>query len=168
MGAEDNIVRSTIYCPKYLHDKAKEANINISHELTCYLETILFGDNVTDVNYQYEQLFQRKKNLELELVTINSRLTKLKKLIKEHDSKLIVEKNKFNKFMNHCRGILKNSVDGQIPVDENKICSYWEKDYFQGNGLDKKMVLTVFKLVENDKFDFETFKSIKRGESLGY
>ena len=88
MVKEDNIVRSTIYCPKYLHNKAKEAGVNISKELTSYLETILFGDNVHDVKHQMEQLRNKKKTLQTELAAVDNRMKELSKIIVELDSKL--------------------------------------------------------------------------------
>jgi len=167
LSKEDNIVRTTAYMPKYLHNKAKEAGINISKELTTYLETILFGDNTTDVKYQMDQLRDKKKTLEVEITTVNMRIKDLEKLLDEHDSKLVVEKKRYQRFVNHCRGQIKNSELGHISIDYQHLKSYWGKDYFSNNGMNMGDVKDILHRVKKDSFSFEDFQSIRRGGSLG-
>jgi len=166
MVVEENIVRSTIYCPRYLHNKAKEAGINISRELTNYLETILFGDNVMDVNYQLDQLRDKKKILQIELTTVNSRIEELNKLVDEHDVKITAEKNLYDKFLNHCKGHIKNSMDNNLPLNVKRLGLYWNQDYFSGNGLNEKSVLRVIDCVKKQVFSFDDFQSLRRGDDF--
>lgn len=167
MSNEDGIVRTTAYMPKYLHNKAREAGINISKELTTYLETVLFGDNTTDVQYQMDQLQNKKKSLEIELTTVSSRITDLEKLLKEHDSKLISEKKKFQRFINHCKSHIRNSETGKISIDYEHLKTYWCKDYFPSNGMKVGEVKDILYTVKKDKFCFEDFQTLCRGGSFG-
>ena len=161
--SEDNIIRSTIYCPRYLHNKAKEAGINISKELTNYLETILFGDNAGDVQYQLDQLYNKKKTLEVELVTVQSRIGELERIVSEHDARLIVEKKFYDKFLKHCQGHIKNSEIGNISLDCNHLCHYWKKEYFD-NSISEVFVKKVLYQVKQEDFSFEQFQRFRRGD----
>lgn len=164
MVSEENIIRSTYYCPKYLHNKAKEAGINISKELTTYLETILFGDNVCDVTHQREQLAQKKKSLEIELTSINSRILELDNLIEEHDVKLAIDQKLFDRFLNHCKGRIKNAESGQMSIDYRHLLTYWKKDYFPGNGMNEKTTIQIIDKIRKNSFEFEDFKALRKGD----
>jgi len=167
MKGEDGIVRSTFYCPQYLHNKAKEAGLNISKELKNYLETILFGDNTGDINYQLEELVAKKKTLEVELTSVKSRIKELRVLLSEHDFKLATEKKLYDKFLNHCKGHIKNSQDSNIPLNVKRLGSYWRQDYFSGNGLSESNVLKVINTVKKDCFSFDDFTRLRRGDVFG-
>jgi|GEM_PF-5209612 len=167
MGAEDNIIRSTYYCPKYLHNKAKEAGINISKEIQNYLETVLFGDNVCDVQYQREELIKKKKTLEVQLTSINSRIGELDKIIEEHDVKLQAQKAEYMKFINHCKSRIKNSKQMGIAHDFTRIKHFWKKEYFGENGLTDGKVKQILSMVDNEKFSMDHFKELKRGAFVG-
>lgn len=164
MVNEESIVRSTIYCPRYLHNKAKEAGINISRELKNYLETILFGDNVFDVKQQLEELLDKKKTLQVELATVTSRIDELNKLMGEHDVKAAAEKNLYKKFLNHCKGHIKNSMDNGLPLNVKRMCSYWTQDFFSGNGLNERSALKVLDGVKKQSFSFDDFQVLRRGD----
>jgi len=160
---EDHIIRSTIYFPRYLHNKAKEAGINISKEIKNYLETILFGENVGDVQYQLEQLYTKKKTLEVEIVTVKSRIDELEKKASEHDVKLIAEKKFYDKFLKHCQGHIKNSEIGKHSLDYNHLCHYWKKEYFDNN-IDRVFVKDVLHMIKQNDFSFEQFQKSRRGD----
>jgi len=165
MVDEEYIVRSTIYCPRYLHNKAKEAGINISKELKNYLETILFGDNVHDVKYQMEQLQGKKKTLQTELMAIDSRMKELNKIMAEHDSKLLAEKSLFNRFCNSCRNHLRNAEKGNIDLDVKRVIGFWKKDYFVCDGMNEKIAMCIIRDIEKDAFSFDDFTRLRRGDT---
>jgi len=165
MVQEDNIIRSTIYCPKYLHNKAKEAGVNISKELTSYLETILFGDNVHDVKFQMEQLRNKKKTLQTELAAVDSRMKELTKIMSEHDSKLVAEKNLFTRFCNSCLNHLRNAEKGNVSFDFKRVIGFWKKDYFGCDGMNEKIAMQIVRDVEKDCFSFDDFTRLRRGDS---
>ena len=163
---EDSITRTTVYLPNYLHAKMREAGINLSRETTNYLETILFGDKVTDIYHQLQQLEDREKTLQIELTTIRARRSELQKLANEHDAKLSAEKNLCSRFLMHCKGHIKNAKTGKLSLDLSKLKRYWRQDYFPGNGLSEKDVDFVLNLVDKDKFTFDQFKVLRRGDTL--
>lgn len=160
---ENNIIRSTIYCPRHLHNKAKEAGINISKEVKNYLETILFGDNVGDVQYQLEQLYDKKKTLEIELTTVKSRIGELEQIISEHDSKRVVEQKFYDKFLKQCLSHIRNSEIGNISLDYNHLCHYWKKEYFD-NSINEGLVKDILYSVKQNQFSFEQFQKFRRGD----
>jgi len=164
MTGEDGIVRSTFYCPEYLHNKAKEAGINISKELKNYLETILFGDNVHDVKYQMEQLRNKKKTLQTELVAVDSRMKELDKIISEHDGKLLAEKNLFTRFYNSCRNHIRNAEQGNINLNAKRLIGFWKKDFFSCDGMNEKTVMCILNDVKEKEFSFDDFTRLRRGD----
>lgn len=163
---EENITRSTVYMPKYLHNKAKQAGLNLSQEVKTYLETILFGDDTQDVSFQLNQLINKKKQLQIELTTVDARIVELETLMKEHDGKKQFEQKLFQKFVNHCKGHIKNSTDNNLPLNTKHLMSYWQKDYFPDNGLKEKNVLVVLDQIKKDCFDFDCFQQLRRGDMI--
>lgn len=166
MSREDSITRTTCYLPSYLHTKAQEAGLNLSKELKLYLETVLFGDQVSDIQHQLDQLDNRIRSIKIELTSLNARRKELLKIVNEHDAKLSAEKNLCSRFLMHCKGHIKNAKTGKLSLDLSKLKRYWRQDYFPGNGLSEKDVDFVLNLVDKDKFTFDQFKVLRRGDTL--
>lgn len=152
--------------PKYLHSKAKESGLNLSKEITFYLNTVLFGDQVSDVNYQLEQINNRLKDIDIEKTTLLTRKSELEKIINEHDLKLSVEKTLYNRFINHVNNRIDNSINGNITLDINRILNFWASDFFPGNGVNKQTVIDVFELAKKNDFNFDDFCCIRRCGSI--
>jgi len=167
MSREDHITRTTLYLESHLHSKAKEAGVNLSKEVSRYLETILFGDDVGDVQYQLSHVDERIKDLNTELTSLKARREQLIGMIDEHDAKLVVEQNVFNKFINHVTNILSNKDTG-YSIDVSRLKSHWKRDYFSNNGrLSDKIVKNVIHKVDVKKFTFDDFQLLRRGADFG-
>jgi len=167
MGSnEHKITRTTIYLPSYLHAKAKESEINFSKEFQRYLEMMLFGENTSDVEFQYNKLCEREQNLQIELTSIKSRKDELKKLLDKHDARLEAEQHLYHKFVGHVNNCITNSVQGGIGLDFNKLRSHWRSDFFPENGLKTHTVEQVLHLVDSGHFDFDCFEKLRKGDIL--
>ena len=60
MGCEDDVVRTTIYMPKYLYQEKKrrergDEKFNLSQTVTTILETQFFGDGSSNLQFELEQ-----------------------------------------------------------------------------------------------------------------
>ena len=166
-SSENKIKRTTLYIPDYLHAKAKEANINFSKEFQRYLEMMLFGENTSDVQFQYDKLCERERNLQVEITSIKSRKDELKKLLDKHDARVEAEQHLYHKFIGHVNNCITNSIKGGIGLDLNKICSHWKNDFFPENGLKTKTVEQVLHMVDGGRFDFDCFERLRKGDILG-
>jgi len=163
---ENAISRTTLYLPKYLHSAAKEAGLNFSQEFKRYLETVLFGEETCDLQYQLNKVQERKKQLQIELNSLNSREEELSKLLDEHDVKLTAEKELFKKFLGYMNNRIKNAESGGVGFDFNQAAHYLKQDFFPKNGLNASMVHDIIRLVKKNDFDFENFKTLRKGGSL--
>ena len=164
--SENNIKRTTIYLPKYLHSKAIEARINFSKEFQIYLETVLFGENTADVQFQYDKLCEREQNLQIELMSIKSRKDELKKLLDKHDARVQHEQSLYDKFIRHVHNRITNSKKANIPLNVDQLRVFWRNDFFPENGLKNRTVEQVIDLVDCDKFDFDCFRRLRKGDVL--
>ena len=164
--SENNIKRTTIYLPKYLHSKAIEAKINFSKEFQRYLEMMLFGENTSDVQFQYDQLVERERSLQIELTSITTRKDELKKLLDKHDARVEAEQHLYYKFVGHVNNCITNSIKGGIGLDLNKLRSHWRSDFFPENGLKTCTVEQVLHLVDGGRFDFDCFEKLRKGDVL--
>lgn len=94
---------------------------------------------------------------------LQTRKEQLVKVMDEHDAKLSAEQNTYTKFLSHCKGHIKNSLDvGQLP-DLTKLKHYWKEDFVGNNGLKEKDVKSILFLVKKNSFSFNQFKDIRRG-----
>jgi len=167
MTREDNITRTTIYLDSYLHTKAKEANINLSYEIANYLETILFGEVIGDAQQQLKEINQKIKKNDAENTILKARQKDLLKLIDEHDAKITAEHNIYTKFCNHTHNIL-NNMDKGYGVEYEQLKAHWKRDFFNNNGnICSKVIKIVLNKMENKKFTFDDFQSLRRGATLG-
>ena len=164
--SEEDISRTTLYLPKYLHSAAKEAGLNFSKEFCRYLETILFGDETCDLQFQLNKVQERKKQLQVELTTLSTREEELQKMLQEHDVKLTAEKQLYEKFLGYMNNRIKNAERAGINIDPNQASRYLKQDYFPKNGLNKNCVVEIIRLIQKDNFDFEDFKTLRKGGSL--
>lgn len=165
-SSEENITRTTLYLPKYLHAKAIESKVNMSKEFTRYLETVLYGTGTLDIQHQYESMCDREKALQIEIASVQTRITELKSMLDSHDAKLSVEEDLYQKFIKHVHARITNSIEGNIPLDPLKLYHYWKSDFFSNNGFRKDMVEKVIGLVDAGRFDFESFEKMRRGDVL--
>ena len=163
---EHKIKRTTLYIPDYLHSKAKEANINFSKEFQRYLEMMLFGENTSDIQFQYNQLVEREKSLQIELSSIVSRKDELKALLDKHDARKEAEHHLYDKFLGHVNNCIMNSIKGGIGLDMNKLRVHWKSDFFPENGLKNRTVEQVLSMVDCGKFDFDCFERLRKGDVI--
>jgi len=162
---EESIYRTTLYLPKYLHNAAKDAGINFSKEMTRYLETVLFGDNQQHIHMQYQKLLDHKKNLECELASVNSRLVEIKRVMDESTEQLRSEQELYGKFMRNAQARIRTGKQGGS-IDYNKLASFWRHDFFPKNGLKSDTAERILTMVDQDSFDFDCFKKLRRGVSF--
>jgi hypothetical protein len=163
---EDAISRTTLYLPKYLHTAAKEAGLNFSQEVKRYLETVLFGEETSDLQYQLNKIRDRKKQLQIELTSLVAREEELSKLLSEHDVKMKSEKELYEKFLGYMNNRIKNAEKVGISIDFNQAARFLRQDYFPKNGLGSDCVAEIIRLVKKDDFDFEDFRTLRKGGSL--
>ena len=163
---EEHISRTTLYLPKYLHNAAKEANLNFSKEFTRYLETILFGEESSDLGFQLDKIRERKKTLQIELTSLNTREKELVKLLKDHDVKVSAEKNLYDKFIRYMNGRISNAKEAGTGIDLERAAVFLKQDYFPKNGLGPNLVEEIINRVDNDCFDFDCFKTLRKGGSF--
>ena len=163
---EDSITRTTLYIPKYLHSAAKDAGLNFSKEFKRYLETVLFGEETSDLQYQLTKVQERKKQLQIELTSLDAREKELSKLLGEHDVKMAREKQLYEKFLGYMNNRIKNSEQNGLNIDPRQAARFLRQDYFPKNGLDKNCVLQIIRLVKHDDFDFDCFRTLRKGGSL--
>jgi len=166
LSKEDSITRSTIYLPTYLHSAAKEANLNFSKEISRYLETILFGEETSDLNFQLDKVRERKKQIQIELTSLKTRETELVSLLDEHDSKLTAEKNLYEKFIRYMNNRIDNANRTGVGIDPRQAARFLKQDYFPKNGLNSQMVNEIIDRVARDCFDFDCFKLLRKGGSF--
>jgi len=164
--SEERIVRTTLYIPKYLHAKAKDANLNISREVKRYLETVLFGGDNFDVKHQYDVMCEREKILQIELSSIKSRKDELKILLDKIDVSMKTEQDLYNRFVAHVNNRISNCTSANIPLDTRALCRYWKSDFFPDNGMKEQVVLDVLGLIDAGRFDFDCFQRLRRGDVL--
>ena len=163
--SEESIYRTTLYIPKYLHNAAKDANINFSKEVTRYLETVLFGDNQQNIQMQYQKLLDHKKNLECELASVSSRLMEVKKIMDESTERIRNEQELYGKFMKNAHARIRTGKQGGS-IDYNKLASFWRHDFFPKNGLNHDAAERILTLIDRDSFDFDSFKKLRRGAPI--
>jgi len=164
---EEQITRTSIYLEKHLHSKAKEAGLNLSKEVSNYLETVLFGDIVGDAQTQLREIEKKIKKNEVELTTLKTRRTDILKLINEHDAKVTAERSIYTKFCNHLNNILSNTDKG-YGVEYNQLQTHWKRDFFSNNGsICSKTIKIVLNKADNKKFTFDDFQTLRRGAAFG-
>jgi predicted nucleic acid-binding Zn-ribbon protein len=159
---ESNKVRTTVYTSKSVWKKAKEKKINMSQEFNRYLETILFGENTSDLQFEIEQIDERVKHLKAEIISLGSRREELEGLLKEYNSKMISEHELYTKFLKYIENRLKSGEMG-LSVDFNHVAKHLQKMFFPSNGLNTGIVQDIFMLVKKDKFCFDDFRNLRKG-----
>jgi len=162
LGCEDHIVRTTVYLPHYLHAKGKQLKINFSKEFEIYLKTRFYDDDFQSLEMQLEEAKERVKKLSAELSVWKKRISELEKTIQEHDTRIALEKNEYSNFIRHAKARIEQSE--QIGIDYHLLLQFWKKQFFKNNDIDIKFVKRILFLVKIDKFSFETFQKLRRGE----
>ena len=165
---EENITRTTLYLPKYLHCAAKEADLNFSKEFCRYLETILFGEEASSLSFQLEKVRERKKNLQVELTSLNAREDELVKMLGEHDAKMTAERNLYDKFIRYMHNRITVATDPRNTsgIDLRQAASVLKRDYFPKNGFHPELVEDIMDRVHRGCFDFDCFKTLRKGGNL--
>jgi hypothetical protein len=144
----------------------KDTNLNISREVTRYLENVLYGVDTSDVQHQYTLLCEREKNLQTELTGIQTRKDELKTLLDKVDVTLKLEQDLYNRFVAHVNNRISSCTSANIPLDTRALCRYWKSDFFQDNGMKEQVVLDVLGLIDAGRFDFDCFQRLRRGDVL--
>lgn len=140
--------------------------MNFSKEFTRYLETVLFGEETSNIQYQLDKVQERKKQLQIELSSLKAREQELSKMLQEHDVKMTAEKELYHKFLGYMNNRINNAEDTNIGIDFNQAARFLKQDYFPKNGLSSKSVAEIIRLVKKEKFDFEDFRTLRKGGSL--
>ena len=168
LNNEESIVRSTIYLKKHIHAAGKEAGINFSQEFSRYLETILFGEEVSDLSFQLDKVRDRKKNLQIELTSLNARETELVKMLGEHDAKMAAERSLYDKFIRYMHNRITVATDPRNTsgIDIRQAASVLKRDYFPKNGFHPELVEDIMDRVHRGCFDFDCFKTLRKGGNL--
>lgn len=140
--------------------------MNFSKEFTRYLETVLFGEETSNLQYQLDKVRKRKKQLQIEISSLNAREQELSKLFEEHDVKIAAEKELFKKFIGYMNNRISNAEKSNIGIDFNQAARFLKNDYFPKNGMGTYTVAQIIKLVKKEKFDFEHFRTLRKGGKI--
>lgn len=166
MGCEDDIVRTTIYMPKYLYKEKKrreesDERFNLSQTVVAILETQFFGDGTDNLQYELEQMKKQIQKLDQQKAILVHREGELQKLLDTQQERQDVEMGLFNKFK---RFISKRMQDGeQIGLDYKKITLVLQSDYFPDNSINEGVAKDIIYHCKQGGLDFDYFKNLRKG-----
>ena len=126
----------------------------------------MFGEETSNLQYQLDQVRERKKQLQIEISSLKAREQELSKLLQEHDVKMTAEQELYKKFLGYMNNRIKNAESAGIGFDFNQAARFLKQDYFPKNGLNGSVVSEIIRLVKKEKFDFEDFRKLRKGGSL--
>lgn len=166
MGCEDDIVRTTIYMPKYLYKEKKrreqsDEKFNLSQTIVTILETQFFGDGSTNLQFEIEQTQKQIQKLDNQKSILTHRATELQKLIDTQQERQGVEAKLFNKFKTFMVHRTKNAES--MGVDYKKIIWRLQSDFFPDNSVDEGLVKDMMDRCKKDSLDFDFFRKVRKG-----
>lgn len=169
MGCEDDIVRTTIYMPKYLYKEKKrreesEEKFNLSQTVTTILETQFFGDGSTNLQFEFEQTRKQIDKLDMQKNILKARCSELQKLIDTQQERYTKEIRIYNKLKNFINNRIENAkLSPQAGIDFHKLEGHVKSTFFPNNNFDVEVLKDVMHRCKTDCFDFDYFKILRKG-----
>jgi len=80
--------------------------------------------------------------------------------------KLTAEKNLYDKFLGYIRNRINASEKSGGRIDCRKAARFLRQDYFPKNGLGEDEVFDIIRMVKHDDFDFDCFRTLRKGGNL--
>ena len=166
MGCEEDIIRTTIYMPKYLYQEKKrreqgDEKFNLSQTVVAILETQFFGDGTNNLQYELEQTQKHIQKLDQQKSILTHRSTELQKLLDTQHERQGTETLLFNKFKTFMTHRAKNAES--MGVDYKKIIWRLQSDFFPNNNVDEGLVKDMMNRCKKDCLDFDFFRELRKG-----
>ena len=171
MGCEDNIVRTTIYLERWIHEKNKKERRNNKHFSVSKFVNEQFrnyyhGDEY-ELQAQLNKLENRLQELQNESEALLSRKTELTNKLESSEIEQKREKKLYDRFISNVNGRLRNMKELNVAPDYNQICNHFHRSFFPDNNVDVGTVKQIMHMVKTDKMSFEVFQDIRKGEFVG-
>jgi len=166
MGCEDDIVRTTVYMPKYLYKEKKrreesDERFNLSQTVVAILETQFFGDGTDNLQYELEQTKKQIQKLDQQKSILTHRMGELQKLLDTQQERQENERGLFNKFKTFMMHRTKNAETAG--VDYKKVIWRLQSDFFPDNDVDEELVKDIMHRCKRDRLDFDFFRKLRKG-----
>ena len=163
--------RTTVYLSNRIfreyQRKKKENGFNLSQSVNMFLDSQWFGDMSEDLEFELEETKKKLDKVSEQQGMLKIRVSSIQELIDTKEERKDKEFITFKRFkLNVSRRIESMDKIGRA-IDSQVLSGIWQRDFFPNNHLNEGIVKDIIHRCRYDKFGFDFFQQLRRGDDVG-